>query len=183
MAGTHKVYMVDPLGSLSATMASAIQSQLKSLFSQCLGSAFTDNTVFFNPTAATPTGSDLLVYFMPSGKSIIKQVQPLPPDPTRKGGTWPKSGASEVYASGTDGALLGNLAFHELMHNRLKLDDAGLHSQGGMAAASISGTTTLNAENIKTMTAEIDKSITQWTAGITILNNGKNDPMSEYYTI
>jgi hypothetical protein len=33
------------------------------------------------------------------------------------------------------------------------------------------------------MTAEIAKSITQWTAGITILNNGKVDPLSEYYKI
>jgi hypothetical protein len=175
--------MVDPLGALSPTLAAAIQAQLTSLFSQCLGSSFTDNTVVFNPNAATPTGPELLVYFMPSGLSIIKQIKALPPDSTRQGATWPKSGASEVYVSGIDGALLGNLAFHELMHNRLQLGDDGLHPQGGIAAKSISGTTTLNAQNIKTMTAAIAAGATQWTAGIPILNNGKVDPMSEYYKI
>jgi hypothetical protein len=35
---------------------------------------FENNWVFFDPIAAAPSAHALLVYFMPAGKSIVKQV-------------------------------------------------------------------------------------------------------------
>jgi len=127
----------------------------------------------------------LLVYFMPSGKSVVKNVPNLnkPVDLNADGTTVHLAGASEVYVKSDDAVILAKLAFHELMHNRLKQSDDQLHPQGGLGGASITPATKLNDRNIKTMQAALNTPITQWTAGIGILNNGKIDPMSEYYQI
>jgi hypothetical protein len=78
------------------------------------------------------------------------------------GNTAYSAGASEVY---------------------VKVDDAQLHPQGGLAGEVINASTQLNRRNIQSMAAVLRNPITQWTRGITILNNGKHDPMSEYFKI
>src|ERR1700693_5561043 len=76
MAGTYRTFMVDPLGALPPGLGGAIQSQLAVLFSPIVGydSFFENNWVYFNPVAAAPVTYELLVYFMPSGKSIVKNA-------------------------------------------------------------------------------------------------------------
>jgi hypothetical protein len=179
--------MVDPLGALKPGLGTSIQTQLAQLFAVIVNgsSDFGDNRVLFDPNSAAPVRHELLVYFMPAGKSVVKNVPNLnkPVDLNAGGTTVHLAGASEVYVKSDDAVLLAKLAFHELMHNRLKLGDDQLHPQGGLAAASISPSTTLNDRNIKSMQAALNTPITQWTAGIGILNNGKVDPISEYYKI
>jgi hypothetical protein len=179
--------MVDPLGALKPGLGTAIQTQLAQLFAVIVkaSSDFDNNRVSFDPNSAAPVRHELLVYFMPAGKSVVKNVPNLnkPVDLNAGGTTVHLAGASEVYVKGDDPGLLANLAFHELMHNRLKQGDDQLHPQGGLGAASVSAATKLNDRNIKSMLAVLNDPITQWTAGIGILNTGKVDPISEYYKI
>jgi hypothetical protein len=186
MAGIYRTFMVDPLGTLQPGLANAIQSQLAVLFSPIVGynSFFENNWVFFSPAAAAPMTHELLVYFMPPGLSVAKHAPNLsdPVDLSADGNTAYGAGASEVYVKYTDAVYLAKLAFHELMHNRLKQGNA-LHKQEGLAAKKIGPTTQLNDLNIKTMSAVLRNPITQWTEGISILNNGRHDPLSEYYKI
>jgi hypothetical protein len=185
MAGNYQTYMVDPLNALKDGLGPAVQKELQTLFQTIVAASkvFSSNTVIFTPTAASPAGHGLLVYFMPSKTSVVKHVPKTPAlDLTNDGNTVYAAGASEVYVAKKDSALLARLALHELMHNRLKLGN-DLHTQGGMAAQTIGPSTQLNATNIKTMAAVLDKSITQWTDGIALLNSGKNDMFSEYYQV
>jgi len=185
MGGTYRTFMVDPLGALPPGLANQIQSQLAGLFSPIVGSNnfFENNWVYFSPSEAKPVAHELLVYFMPSGVSVVKHVPNTtrPPDMSADGNTAYGSGASEVYVKTTDAALLAKLAFHELMHNRLRQDNNQLHPQGGLAAASITPSSQLNDRNIRSMAAVLRNPIAQWTQGIGILNTGKVDPLSEYY--
>jgi len=103
------------------------------------------------------------------------------PNLSADGATAPNSGASEVYVKSSDPIFLAKLAFHELMHNRLKLGDAELHSQGGLASGNISSSTPLTAANIEAMARVIKDPIAQWTEGIDILTSGRFDLISEYY--
>ncbi len=187
MAETYRTFMVDPLDALKPGLGTAIQAQLAVLFGVIVKSSkdFSDNQVIFTPYAASPVRHELLVYFMPAGKSVVKNVPSLnkPPDLNAGGTTVHLAGASEVYVRGDDPVGLAKLAFHELMHNRLKQSDDQLHPQGGLAAATITPSTQLNARNIKSMSDALKNPITQWTAGIGILNSGKSDPLSEYYKI
>ncbi len=134
MGGTYRIFMVDPLGALRPGLGNAIQSQLAGLFSPIVGANnfFENNWVFFDPVAAVPVAHELLVYFMPAGKSIVKLV-PTTVDLGANGNTAYSAGASEVYVKTDDPIALAKLAFHELMHNRLKQSDAQLHPQGGLA--------------------------------------------------
>jgi hypothetical protein len=184
MAGIYRTFMVDPLGALAPTLGNAIQSQLAGLFSPVVGfdRFFENNWVFFNPTGAAPMIHELLVYFMPAGQSIVKYAPHTGTiDLSVGGNTAFGAGASEVYVKGDDPVFLAKMAFHELMHNRLKLGDSQLHPQGGVAAERINAGTLLNDRNIKSMAAVLRVPITQFTAGIATLKRGKNDPMSEYY--
>src|SRR5262249_23516130 len=136
MGGIYRTFMVDPLGALTPDLASKIQSQLALLFSPIVGTNnfFENNWVFFNPTAAAPTAHELLVYFLPNGVSIVKKVPNMnqPVDLSIPGTTVHLAGASEVRVTTKDPVLLAKLAFHELMHNRLRQSDQQLHPQGGL---------------------------------------------------
>jgi hypothetical protein len=183
MAGIYRTFIADPLGALSKELARSLQLQLANLFSPCTSDYFESNRVYFASTTAKPVGHELLVYFMPANVSVIKNVPNMngSPNLSADGATAPKSGASEVYVKSSDPIFLAKLAFHELMHNRLKLGDAELHPQGGLAAASISSSTPLTTANIEAMARVISDPIAQWTEGIDILTSGRFNPISEYY--
>ena len=188
MPGTYKTFMVDPLGALKPGLGSAIQTQLAMLFSPIVGynNFFENNMVSFSPSAAAPVSPELLVYFMPSRTSIVKNFvgTNASVDLSADGFTAfsATASASEVYVKSDDPVLLARLAFHELMHNRLKMGE-NLHHLGGLAAAVIYKDTPLTDSNIKRMAAVLRSPITQWTAGISTLNSGKSDPLSEYYKV
>jgi hypothetical protein len=175
----YRTFMVNLVGALPQDLAWGVQSQLANLFSPCTSDRFENNWVYFADLNTKLDRHELLVYFMPPNVSVIKNVPHLtdPPDLTADGNTAYAAGASEVYVKNRDPALLAKLAFHELMHNRLKLGDTRLHPQGGLASAEINASTQLTPQNIRTMAAAIDTPIKQWTDGIATLL----DPNSEYY--
>jgi hypothetical protein len=183
MAGTYRTFIADPLGALSQELARSLQLQLANLFSACTSGYFDNNWVYFAGTTVKPVRHELLVYFMPANVSVIKNVPNMSGSPnlSAHGATAPRSGASEVYVKSSDPIFLAKLAFHELMHNRLKLGDAELHSQWGLASGNISSNTPLTVANIEAMAGVIKDPIAQWTEGIDILTRGRFNPKSEYY--
>jgi hypothetical protein len=122
------------------------------------------------PIAAT----ELLIYLMPFGTTLIKSNGTLKlgqPPPGHDGftGTIGRATGSEVYLHFFDPTLIANLMFHEAMHNKLALDNAGLHQRGGLASAVVTSATKLTNSNIQDMAAALDVSRPQWVSGIGIL--------------
>ena len=80
---------------------------------------------------------DVVLYFvLDSGSSLARKKLGVEPG-TRDGGFTFFNGSvtlSEVYVDGSMPAVrLANVAFHELMHNKLEVGD-GMHTMGGLAA-------------------------------------------------
>jgi hypothetical protein len=181
MAAMYRTFIANLVGALPDMMAWQIQIYLADLFTPCVKGKFDNNWVYFADPKHKPEKHELLVYFMPPYTSIIKHAPRAgAPDFTKDGNTVFGSGASEVYVNSTDPQALANLAFHELMHNRLK-SGAAMHSQGGLASPIVYSNTQITTANINAMAKVISAPIKQWTHGITLLANGKRDPGSEYY--
>jgi hypothetical protein len=187
MPGTYRTFMTDPLNAIPSGMAYVIQSQLAVLFSAVVGTDnfYENNWVFFSPSQGMPASNEMLVYFMPPGVSIVKNVPGLtqPVDLSLNGNTvWVGDlRASEVYVVGQDAVLMAKLAFHELMHNRLKQGNAMHAAQDGLGAQTISAGTQITSTNMRSMAQVLRSPCPQWTAGVSILTNGMSDPLSPYY--
>ena len=129
--------------------------------------------------------NELLVFFMPDGKSIVKNMPGVTKqvDPSSDG--WTPTGtkicASEVYVRYTNAVLLAKLAFHEFMHNKLNIDDRMHYSQDGLGQKIIGPETQLSRKNILTMQGVIKKGRPQWWDGITRLINMTHDPLTPEY--
>jgi hypothetical protein len=118
--------------------------EMKALFDEvCQLDAcpFSDSDFWWDPTTVSDTS--LLVYFVDGkGSSLVHKVKPK--WPLGAGGTTHISTAdnlSEVYVSAaTNNAnparALAVLAFHEAMHNLLKMGQS-LHGSGGMDLAAV----------------------------------------------
>lgn len=187
MASIYRTFMVDPLNAIPVRTAYVIQSQLAALFSPIVGVSgfYENNWVFFNPSQATPMDNEMLIYIMPQGVSIVKNLPGLKGsvDLSLNGNTvWVGNvRASEFYAVGPDPVLLAKLAFHELMHNRLKQGDEMHADQDGLGAKVIGPDTQISSRNMRSMAQVLRRPCPQWTNGISILNSGKVDPLSPYY--
>jgi hypothetical protein len=129
----YRTYIADILGALSPDLAQGVQIVLAGLMSPCISDQYEGNWVYFADTSTTLLPNETLVYFMPPGVSIVKNSPNIQGtlDLTAAGNTNPNSGASEVYVNFQDKTLLANLAFHELMHNILQLDNA-MHKDDGL---------------------------------------------------
>jgi hypothetical protein len=182
----YRTYIADILGALSPQdFAYRVQSQLAGLMSACTYD-YENSWVYFADTSTKVLPTEALVYFVPPGLSIIKHSPNLPAGPIDlglAGNTNPNSGASEVYVKWRDETLLAKLAFHELMHNRLQLGNAMHRDDGLRTGRDITPATPYTDQNKRDMAAALKKSVPQWVGGISILTNGKNDPLSEYHQI
>lgn len=192
----YHVFLVDPYRILLPNNAwSKIKTQLNLLFDPIAGFAnFEGALVVYSNGVVSPAPHELLVYVMPAGppvKSIVKNSpqfrQKL--DPTADGLTNFLSGASEIYATSIDKPVLkAKLAFHELMHNKLRLGQTTPHgpdalhsSQDGLGQATIGEDTRLTRRNILTMATALRTPVPQWTAGIQTVLTGMHDGFSEYH--
>jgi len=195
----YHIFMVDPYKLLVAGNAwNTIKVQLNLLFDPVVGGAPFPSTlegavVVYSNGVVAPAPNELLVYIMPPGKSVVALSPGGSPqtDPTADGFTNFRAGASEVYARNLNSPILiAKLAFHECMHNKLRLGqttpngpDALHNSQDGLGAATIKDTTPLTTRNMRTMSAAIQTPVPQWTAGIQLVLNGMHDSMSPFFTI
>jgi hypothetical protein len=131
----------------------------------------------------TPTDSELLLYFLPTGATIAaaRVLKQGSPPPNHDGLTSFKDGttASEAYFTNSDPQVLANLFFHEFMHNKLNLDNK-MHSKDGLGGTPVGPNTPLSQTNINDMAAALDKQQPQWLGGVPILtaavNVSDNDP-------
>jgi len=150
------------------------------------GTKLTSADIVWTDAVPSVTNTELIVYFVRNASdSVIKHMQGSKGAGTEAGITFPDVGTpvgSEVYVQeankGTD--LSGDLAaitFHEAMHNKLRWGDAKLHGKdggGGLAAATISSTTTLTATNIDIMAQHLADNVPQWADGVTEYANPLN---------
>jgi hypothetical protein len=169
----------------------AVATRLKELLDDVINSSQVLNTRFAGLTNVTwatscPTSFnawDLLIYFIPSSlESIMSGINPN----ARPGGNgltaWRTSGSgstareetgSEVYANtgGGDANLLGNLAFHEAMHNKGQLSDQQLHPTGGLAGATVTNFTQMTPAVRSLMARMLGQNRPQWLGGCTYYND------------
>ncbi len=147
--------------------------EMKALFDEvCLlqSCPFSTSDFWWDPTSIKET--EVLVYFMDSkSKSVIRRVKPNAP--LGAGGTTFISSAgniSEVYIGAANNdpdqaRALAVLAFHEIMHNLLKMGNS-LHGSGGMglAAGTVYSSSKLTKRNKELMAGVMGKKIKQNTS-------------------
>ena len=112
---------------------------------------------------------DVVLYFvLDQGSSLARKKLGIEPT-TRDGGFTVFNGSvtlSEVYVDGSMPAeRLANVAFHELMHNKLETGDV-MHDMGGLATKPTHEGHKLNAENIKRLSARLFRAVPQYTKGM-----------------
>jgi hypothetical protein len=125
---------------------------------------------------------DLLVYVVPSDfDSVVKALNPN--TSAGQGGLttwrWQSSGGarteetgSEVYARRTsDAVLLGNLCFHEALHNKGHFSDESLHRHGGLAGETVSATTNMTPAVRNLMAGILGNNRPQWLGGCSYYND------------
>jgi hypothetical protein len=192
----YHIFLVDPYRILFPNNAWAdIKTQLNLLFDPIVGYAggFEGALAVYSNGIVTPAPNELLVYVMPPGKSVVA-VSPRgrkQNDPTADGTTNFMVGASEIYATNISKSVLkAKLAFHELMHNKLRLGQTTEHgpdalhtSQDGLGMETIDENTPLTKKNILTMAKALATPVPQWTAGIQIVLTGMHDPLSPFHSI
>ena len=158
---------------LSAAEKSTIQSRLQAWFTTvCQTTAHTASVVWTSSAPGAITATDLICYFMPNQSSGILRLAPgySTGAGVSHGFTFlsASANASEVYVAscrGNGATWFTELAFHELMHNKLNLGNTGLHSKGGIASATVSGGMSPSASNITDMRAALGTNQNQWTGG------------------
>ena len=119
---------------------------------------------------------DVGVYFVldPSESVAAKLGIAVPGGPTAGGltATTSRGVVTEVYVDGNMPARrLANIAFHELMHNKLDVGYravSDIHRQGGLGLASkpTEEWSPLTAQNIKLMSANLVRSVRQYTGAM-----------------
>jgi hypothetical protein len=194
----YNLILTDPLNLIGDNAASGlywdIKEQLKKWFNQVIESnpvlqkAFGLTHVwwlFGGPYRLQVEPHELLIYFTTPELSVASALAPRGYDPyvTHNWGytAWgpPRGGsseqvASEVYVYTKDYRLLSGLAFHEAMHNKLRVG-ATLHTNAtiaganGLAKEEITAGDTLMKENKAAMAAHLRDARTQYTDGMQFL--------------
>ncbi len=172
---------------LSASEKATVQSTLLSWFTTvCRSSAYTAAVSWVSAMPATILPTDLLCYFMPDqGTSALRHIPGYASGAgTSQGFTFSTvtANASEVYVSSCRGngvTWFTELAFHELMHNKLSLGNQGLHAKGGIAAATVSAGMSPSTANYADMRGALATSRIQWTGGWSAIScPDPNDPLA-----
>lgn len=170
---SYNIYLGNVNSGLNDETKNAARSALLSWFSRIVPSG-TTALVSWTDSPPTIQDNELLVYFVRSSMDSIVRALPDRRGPMGSGDGFTAWGgsltASEVYASESRG-YLAEMAFHELMHNKLHLDDAALHRLNGLAHVPVTAGTTPSAENITQMRGALNDRHRQWTGGWTAAND------------
>jgi hypothetical protein len=169
----------------------AVAARLKALFDDVINSNQALKTRFGELSSVTWATScpasynawDLLIYFLPNSReSIMRGINPNAQAGVNGLTAWRFSGSgatrseetgSEVYANtgGGDATLLGNLAFHEALHNKGQLSDGQLHGHGGLAGETVTNTTQMTPGVRRLMAGMLGGNRPQWLGGCTYYND------------
>ena len=165
----YNVYLA-ALGShgLTSQEQTDIQTKLTAWFNRIVnGTSYgTASVSWATGVPGTIGGHELLLYFVADSMDAVLVSMP---GGTRGSGdgftTWANNlTGSEVYVSSSR-QYLAEMAFHELMHNKLHLGDAALHGRDGLAHIPVTAGTVPSATNITDMRAALSTSQPQWTGG------------------
>lgn len=110
---------------------------------------------------------DAVVYFvLDRSQSVVRRMLGIEPPAGVGGGFTFFDGAvtlSEVYVEGSMPARrLANVAFHELMHNKLRMGNE-MHTLGGVAASPTQERAILSAEGIRRLSVALFRTVPQYT--------------------
>lgn len=159
--------------------AYVVGNYLKEFFDQVCTSSLTsysDSDFWWDSSPSDVRAEEVLIYFLDSkSDSLVRQLSAGAP--LGAGGTTlirSSGNLSEVYVRESLAAMGGGadfarglavLAFHEAMHNKLKVGGS-LHSTGGggMAAATVYANTNVNAANIAKMAPTLSRPVSQNTS-------------------
>jgi hypothetical protein len=177
---TYNIYLGE-IGNTGLTVEEKkdVKNKLESWFGKIVDTGDSAVATWTNSAPASVQDHEMLVYFVgSSGGSILKVM------PKNTGGGGSNNGmtvfggnltGSEVYVS-TSKSGLAELTFHELMHNKLHLDDAKLHKKDGLAVKTVPLGGQPSVSNIKDMKAALKNKNKQWTGGWMAFN----DPLNGY---
>jgi hypothetical protein len=185
----YMVYLCDALGCVPRGSILKINIALQSFFDKIVatpGTGFESALVHWLAYQPTPEPHELLLYFVPNRSlSVIKEAGG-PEGSGGHGATWWRDtvgAVSEVCTSMQSSPdMLPLVGFHELMHNKLRLTDPLLHPKGGLAGDPVAGSAP-SPSNVRDMAAALKSAAPQWARGVSIMANGRTDPMSRYYQI
>ena len=151
---------------LSDSDKSGVKSKLENWFGKITADGDTALATWITSSPATIQDHELLVYYVSgSGSSILKFMPGNKDGGSGNGMTViGSSSASEVYVSSSKSGL-AEMTFHEMMHNKLQLDDAKLHQKDGLAVKEVPLGGVPSPANISDMKAALKNSKKQWTGG------------------
>jgi hypothetical protein len=168
----YNVYLVDTMNRIgSDERRNAVKAALQPYFDDIVKQAKVAGGAIVSFVAANPQPKDheLIVYFCSENWHVVSQLPGASAVNIEPGGgltVWNQSvTGSDVAADGKmEPRALANLAFHEMMHNKLHLG-APMHAHGGLAAATIDSSLRPSGRNIKAMAGVLMTKRSQWTGG------------------
>lgn len=146
----------------------SLKNKLQGWFGKIVETADTAVVSWTNSAPASIQDHELLVYFVNSSSGSILKVMPGNTSGAESGNGLTVFGGnltgSEVYVSSSKSGL-AELTFHELLHNKLHLDDAALHQKDGLAVKIVPLGGQPSEQNLKDMKAALNNKNKQWTSG------------------
>lgn len=173
---SYNVYLGDVNSGLTTEQKNNVRTTLQGWFGRIVPERTTAIVSWVNSAPSSISDTELLVYFVASSFDSVVRALPGGGRAGSNDGFTAWAGgltASEVYVSSSR-TYLAELAFHELMHNKLHLDDAALHSRDGLARFPLNPGTNPSTTNISQMRAALNNRHPQWTGGWT----AANDPLA-----
>lgn len=171
---SYNVYLGDVNSGLSQEQKNAVRSTLQGWLGRIVPEGTTAMVSWITAAPSSISDTELLVYFVRSSTDSV--VRGLPGGNRSSGNgdgftAWAGDlTASEVYVNSSQ-SYLPQMAFHELMHNKLHLDDAGLHSRNGLAHVPVTAGASPSPENIAQMRGALNNSQRQWTGAWVAIND------------
>lgn len=170
----YNVYLGDVNSGLSTEQKNAVQTTLLGWFGRIVPEGTTAVVTWTSSVPASIGDTELLVYFVRSSIDSVVRVLPGGTGASGSGDgftAWAgELTASEVYVNSSRG-YLAEMAFHELLHNKLHLNDAALHSRNGLARIPVTAGTSPSTENVTQMRGALSNRQRQWTGAWAAVND------------
>ena len=170
----QSVFLVDITNRIGDdTRRTAVKAILQAYFDKVVARAKSDKiSVMFVSENPQPNDNDLIDYYSTTGWHVVSEMAGAPEVKSTEGGLTYNNGkvtGSDVVANPDDDTtMIANLTFHELMHNKLNMDDS-MHRLGGLASSPVDESTPLTKDNIEAMAKVLTKDRKQWVGGFALL--------------
>jgi len=168
----YNVYLVDTMNRIGSNeRREAVKAALQPYFDAIAKQAkvYGGALVSFVTANPQPKDHELIVYFCSTNWHVVSQLPGASSADIEPGGgltLWSHSvtGSDVAADEKMEPRTLANLAFHEMMHNKLHLGPS-LHKQGGLASDTVDSSMRASGDNIKAMADALKTKRPQWTGG------------------